>query len=196
MNSFTKTQAITEIVRCTPGLPVVFTTGYASRIGAGVADRPQHFYMTGSMGLALSVGTGVAATVGTPTVVVDGDGSVLMNPVGLISVGTRRELPLAHIVLDDGQYASTGGQGTPKAAFDFAALARTTGYRSVHTVTGVGQLTSLLDEFLDQPAGPRFVHCVLRGIDSPPPARISQPLPEHARRFTEGVVGHRSTVPR
>jgi thiamine pyrophosphate-dependent acetolactate synthase large subunit-like protein len=73
--------------------------------------------MTGSMGLVASVGTGLALATGLVTVVVDGDGSLLMNPVGLIIAGAA-QVPLLHLVLDDGQYAWTGGQPVPAGHTD------------------------------------------------------------------------------
>ncbi|MGX1759499.1 thiamine pyrophosphate-dependent enzyme [Streptomyces lydicus] len=188
MTSFTKTVAIKEIVHHTKGFPVIFTTGYASRIGASVADRPHHFYMTGSMGLALSLGIGVASAVRRTTVVADGDGSVLMNPGGVISAGARTELPLVHIVLDDGQYASTGGQAAPRGALDFAGWARSAGFQSVHRISDRSGLAEALGTCVGRATSPQFLHCVLTGTDELPPARISQPLSEHAHRFAAAVA--------
>jgi sulfopyruvate decarboxylase subunit beta len=188
MTTFTKTQAITEIVNAARDNPLIFTTGYASRIGASVADRPRHFYMTGSMGLALSVGTGVADVTGRTTVVVDGDGSLLMNPVGLMSAGARSALPLIHVVLDDGQYASTGGQRTPGASVDLSGWARSSGFRFTRKVSNLADFQSVLRSCLETCTSPKFIHCALTGPDASPPARIAQRLPDHARRFTQAIA--------
>jgi thiamine pyrophosphate-dependent acetolactate synthase large subunit-like protein len=80
---FDKSAAIAEILAAAPQVPTVF----ASRVAASMDDRPDHFYMTGSMGLALAVGTGVTRASGQPTIVVDGDGSLLMNPATLLAAG-------------------------------------------------------------------------------------------------------------
>lgn len=65
-------QAFNAIVEFSAGAPVVFSTGYTSRRAAAVADRPNHFYMLGSMGLASAIGLGIAQARGGQTWVVDG----------------------------------------------------------------------------------------------------------------------------
>src|SRR5260363_186197 len=102
MAGMNKTVAIQQIILATTNQPIIFTTGYSCRIAAHLRHRPNHFYMTGSMGLAVALATGL------PTVVVDGDGSLLMNPASLIVAGAIPDLSLLHVVLDDGVYASTG----------------------------------------------------------------------------------------
>lgn len=182
-----KTDAIAAVIAATIREPIVFTTGYACRIARALADRPNHFYMTGSMGLASSIGIGIAMETGGTTVVVDGDGSLLMNPVGLITAGTLGDLPLVHLVLDDGKYASTGGQDVPSAAADLGGLARASGYPTVRVVDEVAGLASILSEAIESCTAPVFVHCVVRDADPPVPPRIDGDLGEHAARFGQCV---------
>ncbi|MEW2434775.1 thiamine pyrophosphate-dependent enzyme [Streptomyces caniferus] len=180
-----KTSAILEIVEETAGRPVVFTTGYSCRIAQDIADRPGHFYMTGSMGLAASVGTGIAMATRRPTVVVDGDGSLLMNPAGLITAGAMPDLGLVHVVLDDGSYASTGGQAAPSARTDLAAWARASGYAQVLRADDPDALGAVLREALADCSSPVFVHCVLTDQDTAVPPRIRGDLGDHQRRFSD-----------
>lgn len=182
-----KTEAIRAIIEATTAEPIVFTTGYACRIAAGIADRPNHFYMTGSMGLAASIGIGIAQQTRQPTIVVDGDGSLLMNPVGLLIAGSQSTLPLIHLVLDDAAYASTGGQDVPSDAVDVLALARACGYRRVLEIDDVASIASLLGDELEVCPSPIFVRCVLRGPDQPITARIGGDLSDHAARFAESI---------
>src|SRR5260363_465781 len=86
-SGMSKSAALQQIILATTNQPIIFTTGYSCRIAAHLRHRPNHFYRTGSMGLAVSIGTGVALATGLPTVVVDGDGSLLMNPASLIVAG-------------------------------------------------------------------------------------------------------------
>jgi sulfopyruvate decarboxylase subunit beta len=181
-----KHDAIQAIIAATTDQPTVFTTGYTCRIARAMADRPTHFYMTGSMGLASSVGFGVAVTSGLVTVVVDGDGSVLMNPVGLITVGAHRSLPLVHVVLDDGRYASTGGQSVPSRP-DLAALAQNSGYLDVHDTHDTTELTELLEKVLACCTAPTFIRCDLHGAEPPVPARVDTDLGDHAMRFASAL---------
>jgi sulfopyruvate decarboxylase subunit beta len=182
-----KSEAVRAVIAATHAEPIVFTTGYASRIAYGIADRPSHFYMTGSMGLASSIGTGVAQVTGTTTIVVDGDGALLMNPVGLLLAGAMPELPLVHVVLDDGRYASTGGQEVPSTATDLAALARACGYRDVRLAEDASGLESLLRTEIAACTAPVFVHCVLADPDEPVTARVGDDLGDHAERFGRHV---------
>jgi sulfopyruvate decarboxylase subunit beta len=182
-----KTEALRAIIAAAEGRPIVFSTGHACRIAQAIADRPTHFYMTGSMGLASSIATGIARQAGRVTVVVDGDGSVLMNPVGLLTAGSRESLPLVHLVLDDGRYASTGGQVVPARA-DLPALATAAGYRRAETVSRVADLVELLGSVLGAGVHPAFVRCVVTGADEPVPARVGAELGLHARRFRSALA--------
>ena len=97
--------------------PVVHANGYICRESFAVKDRPENFYMIGSMGLASSIGLGVAlARPARPTVVFDGDGNLLMS-LGILPMvgggpvmGRGRPANLSHVVFDNGVYGSTGGQ--------------------------------------------------------------------------------------
>jgi sulfopyruvate decarboxylase subunit beta len=182
-----KTEAVRALIDASNGEPTVFTTGYACRIARGIEDRPNHFYMTGSMGLASSIGIGIAQQTGRPTIVVDGDGSLLMNPVGLLTAGSLGPLPLVHVVMDDARYASTGGQQVPSAGTDLAALARACGYPRVYEVDHVEALATRLRVELATCTSPVFIRCVLRGEDPPISARVDCDLGAHAARFS-GVV--------
>ena len=184
-----KTEAVRALIEATSTQPMIFTTGYTSRIARGIADRPNHFYMTGSMGLASSIGIGVAQETGLTTVVVDGDGSVLMNPVGLLTAGSLDSLPLVHVVLDDARYASTGGQAAPCPRTDLLALALACGYPRVREVGDVAALTAVLRTELAACQAPVLVRCVLRGEDPPVSARVDGELGWYANRFGNHVRG-------
>jgi sulfopyruvate decarboxylase subunit beta len=190
-----KTAAIRAVLAATTDDPVVFTTGYACRIARDIADRPGHFYMTGSMGLASSIGVGVALATGRRTVVVDGDGSLLMNPVGPVTAGALPGLPLVHVVLDDGRYASTGGQSVPSARTDLAALAGAAGYPRVTTADRLDAFDRDLRAALAAPDTPAFVLAVLTEPDPPVPPRIDADLAGHARRFAAHLAGRRRAIP-
>jgi phosphonopyruvate decarboxylase len=99
---------------------VVATTGMTSRELFVARDRPENFYMCGSMGCALAIGLGLAVTrPGRRIVVLDGDGAALMS-LGSLALARHLKLPnLEHIILDNGTYASTGDQPTCSAAVKF-----------------------------------------------------------------------------
>ncbi|MFI6013684.1 thiamine pyrophosphate-dependent enzyme [Streptomyces sp. NPDC051243] len=179
-----KTPAIAAALSALPEAPTVFTTGYTSRIGASLGERENHFYMTGSMGLAASVGIGIALATRRTTLVLDGDGSVLMNPGGLMSAGAAKNLGLIHVVLDDGCYDSTGGQTSPAPEVDLTGWATSAGFPTVHEVETAEELTRVLRHEGGRPAAPVFVRCMVRPDTTPPPPRITDDLASVARRFT------------
>ncbi|MFI6225992.1 thiamine pyrophosphate-dependent enzyme [Micromonospora echinospora] len=182
-----KSAAIHRTLEAAAGVPTVFTTGYASRIGLAAEDRPSNFYMTGSMGLALSVGIGLAMTTRRRTLVVDGDGSLLMNPSGLITAGASDSLPLLHLLLNDGVYDSTGGQASPGHRVDLAAWAQAAGYPFVVTVSTTEELTLALETALRLPQTLSLIQCLVSPDATAPPPRVTEDLKGIAARFAASV---------
>lgn len=178
-----KTEAVAAVLAATTTEPIVYTTGYACRIARHLDDRPSHFYMTGSMGLASSIGIGVARETGRTTVVVDGDGSLLMNAVGLVTAGALKTLPLAHVVLDDGCYASTGGQTVPSRRADLSAWALACGYARADETDDAERFAALVRAAVTRCTAPVLVLARLTSADPPVPGRVEEDLAEHARRF-------------
>src|SRR5438128_4797145 len=107
-------------------------------------DRPRNFYMWNSMGMASSIGLGVAlARPDLRVVVLDGDGSILMNLGSLATEKASGVTNLVHIIWDNGGWEITGGQpaGSPFGV-DLEAVARGCGYAKTASVDD-------LDEFQD-----------------------------------------------
>ena len=76
----------------------------------GGGQRPQNFYMLGSMGLALPIALGVAiAQPQRHVVALEGDGSLLMQLGCLATVAMRAPKNLTIVVWDNGIYQITGG---------------------------------------------------------------------------------------
>lgn len=92
-------------------------------------QRPQNFYMLGSMGLAIPIALGVAiAQPQRHVIALEGDGSLLMQLGCLATVAMRAPKNLTMVVWDNGIYQITGGQPTASAsAADLVAIARGAG---------------------------------------------------------------------
>jgi thiamine pyrophosphate-dependent acetolactate synthase large subunit-like protein len=92
-------------------------------------QRPQNFYMLGSMGLAIPIALGVAiAQPRRHVIALEGDGSLLMQLGCLATVAERAPRNLPIVVWDNGIYQITGSQPTPgAAAADLVAIARGAG---------------------------------------------------------------------
>jgi phosphonopyruvate decarboxylase len=149
--------AIAAAVKALGDEPVIHANGYPSRESCAVADRPQNFYMIGSMGLAAPIGLGVA--LGHPrrrTVVFDGDGNLLMNLGVLANVAALAPDNFVHCVFDNEVYGSTGNQRSPSAHVRLDRVAAAAGYRNVVAVDDPEDVTASLRAMLGS-AGPHFL---------------------------------------
>ena len=101
-----------------------------------IGHRPNFFYLMHAMGLASSVGLGIAlARPQQPVVVLDGDGSVLMNLGGLTTLARYRPRNLLHLVFDNESLLSVGGFPTATSTgSDLAAIAKGAGVPRTATV--------------------------------------------------------------
>jgi phosphonopyruvate decarboxylase len=89
----------------------VACTGYIARATFEVASPDHHvLYMQGSMGLAPAIGLGIASSVETPVVVINGDGALLMSLGTTHTIRDRAPAHLFHYVLDNGCHESVGAQ--------------------------------------------------------------------------------------
>ena len=166
----------------------VLANGYISRAGCAVRDRPECFYMIGSMGLAPSIGLGLAlAQSGRQVLVLDGDGNLLMNPGALASIAARAPANLRHVCFDNGAHASTGGQPTISDRVPLEALARAAGYPWSARVDTCAALAGELPAFFRRP-GPAFLLLRIElGPPGPPGARVPYAPEELTRRVRRAL---------
>jgi hypothetical protein len=151
----TRIEATRLIVELAGDGPIVASLGHPAYDLFAAGDRPQNFYTWGSMGLASSVGLGLAlARPDARVIVLDGDGSLLMNLGSLATIGLLRPPNLVVIVMDNEEYATTGGQPTPTAhGADLDAAARAMGIAATATVRTLEELMDALD--VERPDGAR-----------------------------------------
>jgi thiamine pyrophosphate-dependent acetolactate synthase large subunit-like protein len=162
---------------------VVCCNGMIGRELYTVKDRPSNFYMIGSMGLALSIGVGLALAQPKRRVfVLDGDGNVLMGMNALASAASEAPPNLIHVVLDNQAHASTGGQRTISGEVKLESVASAVGYRATHRADTVEALTASLLAALAQP-GPVMVLGVVEAGTVKGIGRVEPTPPELAARF-------------
>jgi len=139
MTRFEATRAVCNVAG---DAAIIASLGHPTYDLFAAEDRPRNFYTWGSMGLASSVGLGLAlARPDVRVFVLDGDGSLLMNLGSLATIGLLRPSNLVVIVMDNEEYATTGGQPTPTAyGADLEAAARAMRVDAV-TVRTVPELT-------------------------------------------------------
>jgi Thiamine pyrophosphate enzyme, C-terminal TPP binding domain len=142
----TRLEATRLIVELAADAAIVASLGHPAYDLFAAGDRPQNFYTWGSMGLASSIGLGLAlARPDVRVIVLDGDGSLLMNLGSLATIGLLRPANLVLVVMDNQEYATTGGQPTPTASgADLEAAARAMGIASTATVRSEDELRAVV----------------------------------------------------
>ncbi|GIK41785.1 MAG: hypothetical protein BroJett011_56180 [Chloroflexota bacterium] len=149
------------------------------------------FYLEHAMGLASSIGLGLAMNLPDEKVVVlDGDGSVLMNLGGLATLARYRPPNLTHIIFDNGSLLSTGGfaSHTTSGMVDLAAIARGAGCPNVSFATEIYQ-------FLEAAAGAfesSGMATIVAKVEAVGPDHYGMDLklPENAFRFERYIKEH------
>lgn len=123
--------AISIIVKEINNNPIVSANGFISRDLYETCDRNENFYMIGSMGLASSIGLGVALK--NPKVrvyIFDGDGNILMNLGSLTTIGSLQPRNLVHIIFDNNSHESTGGQPTHTNKIKLEDIGKSVNYKT------------------------------------------------------------------
>lgn len=136
-----------------------------------LGHRPNFFYLQHAMGLASSMGLGIALSrPELEVVVLDGDGSLLMNLGGLTTMARYRPANLTHIVFDNESLLSVGGFPTATSTgSDLAGVARAAGVPDVAEVNGPARLAEALQ---GARASDRLTTIVTKvaAVYEPPPA--------------------------
>ncbi len=176
-------EAVAQLAPLFDDALVVVCNGMMGRDLFGVADKPGQFYMIGSMGLASSIGLGLAlARPKRRVVVLDGDGNVFMNLGGLANVGAARPSNLYHVILDNGTHASTGDQKTISSTVRLEEVARSVGYRKVWRIRE--GLAKTAPEFFES-EGPVCLLVEVEPGNQKKVPRVSVPPPRIASRFRQ-----------
>lgn len=131
-------EAIQDIMEQIDEELIICNIGFPSRELYEIDDRSKNFYMIGSMGLASSIGLGLALSrPSKDVVVIDGDGSLLMNMGSLVTVFANNPSNLTWIVIDNGAYGSTGNQDTYAQKIDLVEIAKSVGFKNSHDFNDV-----------------------------------------------------------
>lgn len=160
-------EALRLMVEQSANFPVVATCAATSRELAHIADTPNHLYLLDSMGLTVSVATGLALALDgeLPVLALDGDGSLLMNLGALATVGFLRPRRLVTLILDNASYASTAGIPTYAERLDLGEIAAACGL-TVRRADSPEPLTAMLAEALADEE-PNVVHVRIEPGNTP-----------------------------
>ena len=136
---------------------VVSANGFISRDLFSTFDKNTNFYMIGSMGLASSIGLGIALKKPKKKIYVfDGDGNILMNLGSLVTIGSLQPKNLIHIIFDNKIHESTGGQPTHSDSNNISKIAKISNY-TIFTVKTKKSLEKVLKK-IHKINGPIMIH--------------------------------------
>ena len=151
-------EAIREIMKAVTDQPLVCNIGHPSQELYQLADRPQNFYMLGSMGLASSIAHGLALSQPRKVVVIDGDAAVTMNLGGFATIGHTRPRNLVQIVIDNSANGSTGFQPSFTAdRLRLDAIGRAAGIERVQVITDEAAIAPTVAAALAGEDGPHLI---------------------------------------
>lgn len=151
------------------------------------------FYLQHAMGLASSIGLGLALNLPDEKIVImDGDGSVLMNLGTLTTMARYRPANLTHIIFDNGSLLSTGGfaSHTTSGVTDLAAIARGAGITNVAAVsTPMDFVSAVADAFEGHE-----LSVIVAKVEAVGPDHFGMDLklPENAFRFERYIKEHQN----
>ena len=135
---------------------LISNIGYCSRELFSVSDKPNNFYMLGSMGLASSIGVGLSLLQRRrEVIVIDGDASVLMNLGTLATIASSAPRNFHLFVADNHVHGSTGGQPSHTASrTDLLQVAIGAGIKHAQKIGTKKELRSI---FLGKKSLPTFI---------------------------------------
>jgi sulfopyruvate decarboxylase subunit beta len=177
--------AIRHLLGALPDHVAVCYAGAACEELYASGDHDRYLYVLGSMGLASSIGLGIALTSRARVVAMEGDASLLMNLGTLVTIAQHAPPTFLLAIVDNEQNASTGGQPTATAhGLDLAVVARAAGCGRVFACRTEAEIVGAARE-AEGAAGPTILHLRVEPGDGPRrivdlgPAEIR----ERARRY-------------
>ena len=181
------TEAFEEIIPLLTDEPVIHANGYICRESFNIKDRKENFYMIGSMGLASSIGLGVA--INRPdqkTIIIDGDGNVLMSMGTLAMIAAAAPKNLLHIVIDNEAYESTGCQRSLAHSVCLEKVAKSSGYLHTKKVTSKDQIKNVFQELIKKD-GPSFFLIKVEPSFDKSTGRVNHTPEEITARFMKSI---------
>ena len=173
---------------------VVTIMGASAQELYNLGHRENFFYLQHAMGLASSIGLGLAKHLPNERIVVlDSDGSVLMNLGTFVTLARYRPTNMIHVVFDNGSLLSTGGFDSQTAAgvTDIAAIARGAGIEHVAAVETTTEFGEAFVEALER----NDLSVIVAKVAAVGPEHYGMDLhlPENAFRFKRWIAERKGT---
>ncbi len=182
------TEAFQELLPLIKDEPVVHANGFICRESFALKDREANFYMIGSMGLASSIGLGVALCKPDEKVIIfDGDGNVLMALGTLAMIAAEAPKNLIHVVIDNEVYESTGSQRSISGSVKLEEVARSSGYKNALRVDKKEEIKAAFLKLLES-EGPSFLLIKVEPCFDPSTGRVTHTPEEITERFMKSLA--------
>jgi sulfopyruvate decarboxylase subunit beta len=177
---YTRFEIIRGVKDALEGKVVVANIGVPCKELYHTFHQPSNFYMLGSMGMATPIGLGIALVSQKEVVVIDGDGSILMNPGTLATTAQLNPMNLTILAIDNGVHGSTGNQPTAAGkTANLGMIARGMGIENTLSTTEPEDAI----EAMQSGRGPRFIHIIAK----PGNAKVPN-IPLTAKEIKESVM--------
>ena len=162
---------------------IISANGFISRDLFAISDTKPIFYMIGSMGLASSIGLGIALKApGRRVFVFDGDGNILMNLGSLTTIGSLKPKNLVHVVFDNSVHESTGSQPTNTNFVSIEKIAKACNYNHTFTVRTENSFEKILRK-IKKLKGPIMIVVKIQQTNDKKSARVNYEPVEMKERF-------------
>ena len=162
---------------------IIAANGFISRDLFSISDTRPTFYMIGSMGLASSIGLGIALKDPEKRVFVfDGDGNILMNLGSLTTIGSLKPKNLVHVVFDNSVHESTGSQPTNTNFVSVEKIAKACNYNHTFTVRTKNNFEKILCK-IKKLKGPIMIVVKIQQSNDKKSARVDYEPVEIKERF-------------
>jgi sulfopyruvate decarboxylase subunit beta len=168
---------------------IVISTMSAIGIWPQLSNQPLDFaYIPSAMGQAPDLGLGLAlAQPERGVIVINGDGSMLMNLGSLVTLANH-PANVYLLIMDNGIYEVTGGQPTAGAGHtDFAGLARAAGIRRVHAFDDAKHWKEDIGEALSGP-GPVVIWLKIQGQLGQKTPSAPRPMADQIQRLQQALT--------
>ena len=164
---------------------LVAQIGFPAREACAIRDRARNLYLLGALGSATLVGIGLAeARPDLQVIVLDGDGSFILNPNQMLELSHHCPKNLSVVLLDNGSWGSTGSQPTLTShGLNLAAFGASLGTPKWRRILNSSQWQALDSQGYQDG---HLVHFLIRpGNAEVPP--ISIPAREITKRFQAAI---------
>ncbi len=181
-------EAMKAVMAAVKDEPVVVTLGHSAQELYQIGDRPQNFYMLGSMGLATSIAHGIALSRPGKVVALDGDSAVTMNMGELATIGYNLTPNLVVVIIDNEANGATGFQPSMTSRrLKLDEVARGCGIQKVSVANNEAEVSQQVAKALADAEGP-YIIVVKAETGIAPGIEIIPLAPEQIRdRFREAI---------